>query len=69
MESKYEKQSINRFIFLKDEQLTSMKDNNIETLGQLAKQTESSLKSIGFKNQEIDMIDFELQRLGMKLRS
>ncbi len=69
MINKYEKQSVDRFTFLKDDRLACMKSNNIETLGQLANQTESCLKKIGFENQEIDMIDFELQRLGLALKN
>lgn len=68
MESKYEKQSVDRFIFLKDNQLESMKSNNINTLGQLANQTETNLRNIGFEEQEIDVINFELHRLGLGLK-
>ena len=69
MNSKYEKQSVDRFIFLKDKQLASMKNNNIKTLGQLAKQTKSNLREIGLVNQEINEIDIELQLLGLGLKS
>lgn len=67
--NKYEKQSINRFIFLSDDRLSSMKSNNINTLGELSNTSKVELNNIGFDNQEINEIDFELQRLGMRLRS
>ena len=69
MSNKYEKQSIDRFIFLKDDQLLSMKNNKIETLGQLANQTGMNLKNIGFEDNEINEINFELNRLGLGLKS
>ena len=68
MESKYEKQLIDRFLFLKDGQISSLKKNNIKTLGQLSNQTKSSLRNIGFVNQEINKIDVELQLLGLGLK-
>lgn len=66
--NKYEKQSINRFIFLSDDRLSSMKNNNINTLGELSNTSKVELNNIGFNNQEINEIDFELQRLGMRLK-
>ena len=39
-ESKYEKQSIDRFTFISEENLAQMKNNNINTLGELSKYTE-----------------------------
>ena len=69
MENKYEKQSVDRFIFLKDVQLLSMKNNNIETIGQLANQTGTNLRNIGFETNEIDEINFELNRLGLGLKN
>ena len=66
--NKYEKQSINRFIFLSDDKISSMKSNNINTLGELSNTSKVELNNIGFDNQEINEIDFELQRLGMGLK-
>ena len=66
--NKYEKQSINRFIFLSDDKIFSMKSNNINTLGELSNTSKVELNNIGFDNQEINEIDFELQRLGMRLK-
>ncbi len=68
MDNKYEKQSINRFIFLSDDRISSMKNNNINTLGELSNTSKVELNNIGFDNQEINEIDFELQRLGMRLK-
>ena len=66
--NKYEKQSINRFIFLSDDKIFLMKSNNINTLGELSNTSKVELNNIGFDNQEINEIDFELQRLGMRLK-
>ena len=68
-ESKYEKQSIDRFTFIKEKYLTQMKNNNIKTLGQLSKQTKTDLRNLGFGNFEINKIDIELQLLGLGLKS
>ena len=43
-ESKYEKQSIDRFLFISEENLTQMKNNNISTLGELSKRSVTDLK-------------------------
>ena len=67
--NKYEKQSINRFLFLKDNQIETMKNNHIDTLGELSNISRKELKNIGIELQSIDEIDYELQRLGMGLRS
>lgn len=69
METKYEKQFIDRFTFIEEEKLTQMKNNNIKTLGQLSKHTRTDLKKIGFENFEINKIDIELQLLGLGLKS
>lgn len=37
MDTKYEKQSIDRFTFIKEEMLNILKNNKIKTLGQLSK--------------------------------
>ena len=68
-ETKYDKQSIDRFTFIKEENLTQMKNNNIKTLGQLSKQTKTDLRNLGFENFEINKIDIELQLLGLGLKS
>ena len=69
METKYEKQFIDRFTFIKEEKLTQMKNNNIKTLGQLSKHTRTDLKNLGFESPEINKIDIELQLLGLGLKS
>jgi len=66
--NKYEKQSINRFLFLKDNQIESMKNNKINTLGELSNKSKNELKKIGFDNNDVSMIEIELQRLGMGLK-
>ena len=55
METKYEKQFIDRFTFIEEEKLTQMKNNNIKTLG--------------FESPEINKIDIELQLLGLGLKN
>ena len=67
-ETKYEKQSVDRLIFLSDGKLECIKNNNIETLGQLSKINKSDLLNLGFNNNEISEIDIELQRLGLSLK-
>lgn len=69
METKYEKQFIDRFTFIEEEKLTQMKNNNIKTLGQLSKHTRTDLKNLGFESFEINKIDIELQLLGLGLKS
>lgn len=69
MEEKYEKQSIDRFIFLSEENVKKLKINNIKTLGQLSGKSRSDLKKIEFENYEINKIDFELQLLGLGLKN
>lgn len=69
METKYEKQFIDRFTFIEEEKLTQMKNNNIKTLGQLSKHTRTDLKKLGFESFEINKIDIELQLLGLGLKS
>lgn len=68
MYNKYEKQSINRFLFLKDNQIEAMRNNHINTLGELSNISKNELKNIGIEIQSIDEIDHELQRLGMSLK-
>ena len=65
---KYEKQNIERFTFLSDEQLNLLKDSKIKTLGQLSQNTRNDLRKIGFENFEIKKIEVELQLLGMGLK-
>lgn len=69
METKYEKQFIDRFTFIEEEKLTQMKNNNIKTLGQLSKHTRTDLKNLGFESFEINKIDIELQLLGLGLKN
>ncbi|MBQ6220384.1 MAG: hypothetical protein IJJ47_11675 [Methanosphaera sp.] len=69
MKSKYEKQSIDRILFLKEKQIISMKSNNINTLGELSNQSREDLKNIGISNDDISMINDELQLLGLGLKA
>ncbi len=64
-EAKYEKQNIDRFAFISEDKLNTLKNNKIKTLGQLCKNTRTDLKSYGFENFEINKIDIELQLLGL----
>lgn len=69
METKYEKQSIDRFTFIKEEMLNILKDNKVKTLGQLSKKKRTDLKNLGFEHNDINKIDIELQLLGMGLKN
>ena len=68
-ESKYEKQSVDRFTFISEGNLTQMKNNNIRTLIELSKQSPSDLKNLGLQDDDINMIDKELGLLGMRLKN
>ena len=68
-ESKYEKQSIDRFLFISEGNLTKMKNNNIRTLGELSKHSASNLKNLGLQDEDINMINKELGLLGMGLKN
>ena len=69
MESKYEKQSIDRFIFISEGNLTQMKNNNIRTLGELSKHSVSDLKHRGIDEISINQINCELNLLGLGLKN
>ena len=68
-ESKYEKQSVDRFTFISDENLSAMKNNNIKTIGELSKHTELELKNLGLNKDEITNMKSELNLLGMWLKN
>ncbi len=68
MEEKYNKQSINRFDFITEEKINTLKQNDVNTLGELANKTRTNLKEYGFENFEINKIDIELQLLGLNLK-
>ncbi len=68
MEEKYNKQSINRFDFITEEKINTLKQNDVKTLGELANKTRTNLKEYGFENFEINKIDIELQLLGLNLK-
>ena len=68
-ESKYDKQSIDRFLFISEGNLTQMKNNNIRTLGELSKHSASNLKNLGLQDEDINMINKELGLLGMGLKN
>ncbi len=69
IETKFEKQSIDRFTFISEKHLNILKDNNIKTLGQLSNITRTNLSNYGFENTQINEIDFELGKLGMVLKN
>ena len=69
IETKFEKQSIERFTFISEKHLNILKDNNIKTLGQLSNITRTNLSNYGFENAQINEIDFELGKLGMGLKN
>ena len=68
-ESKYEKQSVDRFLFVSEENLAQMKSNNIRTLGELAKHRASDLKNLGLQDDDINNIKGELGLLGLGLKN
>ena len=49
MEEKYKKQSIERFEFISEDNLNKLKQENINTLGELSTKT-STISRIGLKN-------------------
>ena len=69
MEEKYTKQSIDRFLFIKENMLYILKSNNVKTLGQLSNKTRTDLRNYGFEHYEINKIDIELQLLGLGLKN
>lgn len=69
METKYGKQSIDRFTFISEKMLNILKDNKVNTLGQLSQNTRTNLKEFGFEHNEISKIDIELQLLGLGLKN
>lgn len=69
IETKFEKQSIDRFTFISEKHLNILKDNNIKTLGQLSNITRTNLSNYSFENAQINEIDFELGKLGMGLKN
>lgn len=69
MKEKYKVQSIDRFLFIDEERLEKLKQDNVKTLGQLSEKTRTALKNYGFQNNEINKIDIELQLLGLGLKN
>ena len=69
MQEKYTKESIDRFLFIKENMLNVLKDDNVKTLGQLSNKTRTDLKNYGFEHYEINKIDIELQLLGLGLKN
>ena len=68
MSNKYITQSVDRFIFIKEDMLNVLKQDNVNTLGQLSDKTRTDLKNYGFLSNEINKIDIELQLLGLGLK-
>ena len=69
MEEKYRKQSIDRFLFIDQAKLDILKNDNVNTLGELSTKTRTNLKNYGFEHDEINKIDVELQLLGLGLKN
>ncbi len=69
MEEKYKKQSIERFEFISEDNLNKLKQENVNTLGELSNKTRIDLKKYGFENVEINKIGIELQLLGLNLKN
>ena len=51
-DSKYEKQSIDKFTFISDGNLKQMKNNNIRTFGELYKHTKLDKKILDYKKEK-----------------
>ena len=68
MSDKYLTQSVDRFTFIKEDMLNVLKQDNVNTLGQLSDKTRTDLKNYGFLNNEINKIDIELQLSGLGLK-
>lgn len=68
-ESKHEKQSVDRFTFINEGNLTQMKNNNIRTLGELSKHTELELKSLELNDNDLINLKSDLRLLGMGLKN
>ena len=66
MEEKLKKQSINR-LDISDSILEKLKNNKIDTLEKLCKQSRTDLKKIGIEQYEAKSIDIELQLIGLGL--
>lgn len=69
MEEKYKEQSIERLNFISENNLNKLKQDNVNTLGQLSNKTRLDLRNYGFENFEINKIDIELQLLGLNLKN
>lgn len=69
IEEKYKKQSIERFEFISEDNLNKLKQENVNTLGELSNKTRTDLKKYGFENVEINKIGIELQLLGLNLKN
>ena len=66
MEEKLKKQSIDR-LDIADSIIEKLKNNKIDTLGKLCKQSKADLKEIGIEQFEAKSIDIELQLIGLSL--
>lgn len=66
MEEKLKKQSIDR-LDIADSIIEKLKNNKIDTLGKLCKQSKTDLKEIGIEQFEAKSIDIELQLMGLSL--
>lgn len=67
-ETKYDKQYVDRFTFLQEEKLNTLKEHKVKTLGDLSNNSKSDLRKMGFESFEINKIDIELQLLGLGLK-
>lgn len=62
------KESIKMFN-INDKLINKLNQNNIETVGQLCKQTKTDLRNIDLMNKDIHKLEIELQLVGLNLKN
>lgn len=68
MEEKMLKQNITR-LDIKDNLIDTLKENNINNIGELCKRSKKDLKHLGILSNQADKIEIELQLLGLNLKN
>lgn len=68
MEEKISKQKIER-LDISDDATNILKENNINTIGQLCKKSKTDLRKMQILQNDINKIEIELQLLGLNLRN
>lgn len=68
MEEKISKQKIER-LDISDDATNILKENNINTIGQLCKKSKTDLKKMQILQNDINKIEIELQLLGLDLKA